>query len=120
MATRRKSAKNIFQYKTTVSVSRAALRQAAQFTSLKKNSYRVMILLMSRLESHRPVDITPKHIANELMLDKSDVKEALNELLSVGLITEKSSPTGRGYTLFDDEAFDSSDYENEEEEPWDW
>ena len=120
MATRRKSAKNIFQYKTTVSVSRAALRQAAQFATLKKNSYRVMLLLMSRLESNRPVDVSPKSIANELQMDKSDVKAALAELLSVGLITAKNSPTGKGYTIFDDEMFDASDYENEEENPWEW
>ena len=116
----RKTAKNIFQYKTTVSMSRAALRQVAQFSTLKKNSYRVMLRLMTRLESQRPVKVSPKNIAKELYMDKGDVKDALNELLSVGLITRKSSPTGDGCTLFDDETFDSSDYVDEEVEPWSW
>lgn len=111
----RKTAKNLFQYKTTVSASRAALRQAAQFASLKKNAYRVLFLLMGRLESKRPVKVSPKYIAKELMLDKDDVKEALNQLLSVGIIVAKTSPTGNGYTLFDDEMFDASDYEGDEE-----
>lgn len=111
----RKTAKNLFQYKTTCSVNRAALRQAAQFETLSKDQYRIVLLLMTALDSKTPVDVSAKQISKELGIDKKDVKDAISKLCAYGILTKRETNTTKGYTIFDDEYFDSSAYEDAED-----
>lgn len=94
-------AKNTFQYKTTISVNRERFIDVVVTNSdLKKKDYRVLLHLMTHLDSMTYKEISKKNIADVLEMSKSDVSEALNNLMINGIIEKGSSASvSGGYCL---------------------
>ena len=90
-------AKNTFQYKTTISVNRERfIDVVVRNNELKKKDYRVLLHLMTHLDSMTYKEISKKNIADVLEMSKSDVNEALENLMVQGIIERGSSASVNG------------------------
>ena len=90
-------AKNTFQYKTTISVNRERfIDVVVRNNELKKKDYRVLLHLMTHLDSMTYKEISKKNIADILEMSKSDVNEALENLMIQGIIERGSSASVNG------------------------
>lgn len=90
-----------FQYKSTMSINRERfINVVVTNTNLTKKDLRVVMHLMTHLDSLSFRDISKKHIAETLEMSKSDVTESINNLLMQCVIERGSSDTVKnGYML---------------------
>lgn len=96
-----KSGRNTFQYKHTVSLNRDAfLDVVVRNENLSKKDLRVCAHLMTHLDSMNFKEISKKQIADDLNLSKSDVSNAIDNLIDEGVILIGSSQSVKqGYKL---------------------
>lgn len=94
-------AKNTFQYKTTISVNRERFVSAVVYNqNLRKKDYRVLLQLMTHLDSMTFKEISKKNIAEVLEMSKSDVSDAIDNLIFEDIIERGSSGSvSGGYKL---------------------
>lgn len=97
MATKRKT----FQYKTTISVCRDSfLEKVVLNEDLSKKDLRVVIHLLTHLDSIIPKSISVKQIAKDLNLKKKDVEESIQNLIDHLIIDyTKTGTVEKGYLL---------------------
>lgn len=93
--------KNTFQYKVTISVNREQfLNTVVRNSNLSKKELRVLIHLMTHLDSINYKEISKKNIAADLGLTKNDVSDAIKELEYENIIISGSSQSvSKGYKL---------------------
>jgi predicted transcriptional regulator len=94
-------AKNTFQYKSTISVNRDNFIEVVVLNrNLKKKDYRVLLQLLTHLDSMTYKDISKKNIADMLDMSKSDVSDAIETLVYENIIEKGSSASvSGGYRL---------------------
>lgn len=73
-------------HKVMVTVSMSSLQNLARIDTLKKKDYRVLLFLMTHLDSLRPKKVDKKQIARELLMDKKEVTESLENLVDAGVL----------------------------------
>jgi len=73
-------------HKVMATISLSSLQGLAKIDTLKKRDYRVLLFLMSHLDSLRPKKVDKKQIARELLMDKKEVSKALDNLVDVGIL----------------------------------
>lgn len=84
-------------HKKLVSISIESLRLIAK-APLKKKDYKVLLFLMSHLDSLTYKRVDKKPIAEELGMDKDDVEQSLENLVHAGLLIEgESGMVRKGY-----------------------
>ena len=93
--------KNTFQYTETISLNREKfLNVVVRNPYLSKKDLRVCLHLLTHLDSMVFKDISKKQIAKDLGLSKSEVNDAINNLLMEDIIEDGSSSTvSNGYKL---------------------
>lgn len=85
-------AKNTFQYKTTISVNREMFIDVVVLNpDLSKKDLRVIMHLMTHLDSMTYKDVSKKHIADDLGMSKKEVSESIDNLIIEHVIEEGSS-----------------------------
>jgi|HigsolmetaAR204D_1030405.scaffolds.fasta_scaffold00679_2 DNA-binding MarR family transcriptional regulator len=73
-------------HKVMATISLSSLQSLAKIDTLKKRDYRVLLFLMSHLDSLRPKKVDKKQIARELLMDKKEVSKALDNLVDAGIL----------------------------------
>lgn len=93
--------KNTFQYKTTISINRDNfIHTVVRNTNLRKKDYRVLLHLLTHLDSMTYKEISKKNIAEVLDISKSDVSDAIENLIFEEVIEQGSSASvSGGYRL---------------------
>lgn len=85
-------AKNTFQYKQTISVNRESFMDKVVLNEdLNKKALRVLLHLLTHLDSMTPKEVSVKNIAYELNIDKKDVTRALDDLEIYEVIEKRST-----------------------------
>jgi predicted transcriptional regulator len=74
-----------------VSVEIEAFKKISEIDTLKAKDYRVLFHLMTHLDGRTAKSISPKKIAEQLGLDKDDVKKSLVKLIGVELLIMESN-----------------------------
>ena len=93
--------KNTFQYKEVISINRENfLEVVVRNENLSKKEMRVLMHLMTHLDSLNPKEISKKQIATDLNMKKDDVSDAIDALMCEGIIVICSSASVlNGYKL---------------------
>lgn len=93
--------KHTFQYKTTISVNRDNfIDVVVKNPNIRRKDYRVLLHLMTHLDSMSYKEISKKHISEALGMSKSEVSEAIDNLIAEDIIDVGSSATVKsGYIL---------------------
>lgn len=93
--------KNTFQYKETISVNRELfLDVVVRNENISKKDLRVLIHLLTHLDSLNFKEISKKQIALDLNLSKREVSDSIDELINESIITCGSSQSvSKGYKL---------------------
>lgn len=93
--------KNTFQYKEIISINRENfLNTVVRNENLSKKELRVLMHLLTHLDSINPKDISKRQIALDLNLTKPEVSDAIDTLISEGIIAiDSSASVSNGYRL---------------------
>lgn len=90
-------AKNTFQYKTTISINRENfISVVVDNPNLKRKDYRVLLQLLTHLDSMTYKEISKKNISDVLIMSKADVTDSINNLIEEGIIKRGSSDSVKG------------------------
>lgn len=90
-----------FQYTDTISTNRKdLLNKVVRNSDLKKNDLRVFLHLFTHLDARTYREINKKNIAQDLGLNKSDVTEAIENLIDYDIIVEGSSQSVKDGYMF--------------------
>lgn len=93
-------AKKIQQNKLTVSIPRQLFSQFGNL-DIRKDSFRVLIFLLGRLDGERYIIVDLYQIADTLYMSLDTVKEAMIELESYGVVERGSDYyVNNGYRFF--------------------
>ena len=86
------SKKSTFQYKETISINRDNfLETVVRNDELSKKDLRVLLHLLTHLDSLNYRDVSKKQIAFDLNMPKKDVTYSIENLVEYGVISEGSS-----------------------------
>lgn len=86
------TSKSTFQYKESISINRQNfLDMVVRNNDLKKKELRVCLHLLTHLDSVHYKEVSKKQIAYDLRISKSDVSDAINTLVDMGIITVGAS-----------------------------
>lgn len=93
--------KHTFQYKTTISVNRTTFIDTVVLNpNIRRKDYRVLLHLLTHLDSMSFREVSKKHIAETLGMTKSEVSEAIDNLIAEEILDIGSSATVKsGYKL---------------------
>jgi len=90
-------AKHTFQYKTTISINRETfISVVVDNPNLKRKDYRVLLQLLTHLDSMTYKEISKKNISDVLIMSKADVTDSINNLIDEGIIKRGSSDSVKG------------------------
>ncbi len=73
-------------HKYKMSIELETLKNLARLHDLKARDYRVLIYLMSHIDSTVPRKINKKHIRRELDMDKKEFNQALDTLVHAAIL----------------------------------
>lgn len=95
------TSKNTFQYKQTISINRDNfMNKIVLNDQLSKKDLRVILHLLTHLDSINPKEISKKQIADDLNIGKKDVNNAIETLMAHEIIDTSSSGSVRnGYLI---------------------
>lgn len=95
------ASKSTFQYKQSISVKRDTFMDKVVLNNeLSKKDLRVVLHLLTHLDSITPKEISKKHISDELGMSKKDFSTSLENLEMYGVIDCRSTGSVKnGYIL---------------------